>query len=157
MKQTDKTADKKLILKSKRLESWIIKNKLRIKDPKVFKSKDGRFYIGYIYDGDMIGTAVWPIIFKHKGARYVNSYPVKSFGLKEVKNFWKRYEKLGVCLLDPAHKYESLESYHRFRLTQKEKRVCACCGFTQVRKTTRKLVIDEYWETLNAKNLPKKD
>lgn len=64
-------------------------------------------------------------------------------GLKEIKSFWKTYDRLGVCAIDPAHRFALMDGIARFETLRSNTRKrfirCACCGVKlQVRVTVLK-------------------
>lgn len=119
-----------LIHQSPRLAKWLKKNGMTQGKAQVFRNADGLLFVGRKDGGLMVGQRLAPIVFGHYGTG--KRYAYSSKGFTELKSFWRRYEKIGVCALDPAHRFAVMDGVLRFKLPEETSRrrvvVCACCG-----------------------------
>lgn len=61
----------------------------------------GRIFIGFDYDGDLFGCNLGSILSR-AGHADIGCYPgIRHF--RELKGWWARYQKRGVCALDAKH------------------------------------------------------
>lgn len=85
-------------------------------------------YIGYRFDGQVIGSNLNQII--NEGASAQLGSWCGSGIWKVVKDFWKSYEKSGICYTDPNHRhYKS-----RWENATEDTRRCVYCGLKQRRE-----------------------
>ncbi len=95
-------------------------------------ASDGFEYVGYLFDGDVIGSCVRDILHRDHGKAEIYSC---AFRLERYPDFWPRYLKVGRCALDPDHRQSFLNAKGRYLLEGEDARVCTWCGYRQRRET----------------------
>lgn len=69
---------------------------------RVFEEADGTQWIGYLFDGDLIGARLSQVLCY--GAKVQNfSFSRVAERLQEVEGFWEQYAQDGRCALDRKH------------------------------------------------------
>jgi len=89
---------------SPNLHSWLTlrTKKHRAETSRVFADHKGSLYIGFQDDGYLIGSRLIAVLRNGKKEQsWVFGYLGK---LAEIPDFWRRYEAVGRCAIDPAHK-----------------------------------------------------
>lgn len=99
----------------------------------------GTMMIGYMYDGDFIGSRIMSALCNGAQAERF-CYPA---GAEVIPGFWDMYLKVGRCAIDPAHT-EQFSGGDRFEVSGDE-RVCRWCGAVQHRVVKPRIVFDEFW------------
>lgn len=130
---------------SPNLYAWLRKNH-KTEKAEVFRSKDGILYVGYMFDGDLIGSGLASIlgtgaraqVFSFGGGRE----PKRTFRL--VKSFWAKYMTLGRCHIDPKHTTSFIDERWK---EDKNRRTCLWCGHVQKKVTRKKTVVVHSWVT----------
>ncbi len=98
----------------------------------------GTLMIGYLYDGDFIGSRMMSVLCQGTSAERF-SYPG---GAVMVEGFWDRYLQVGRCAVDPEHVEHFMGDRYEIR---GDERVCRWCGARQRRVVTPRTVFDESW------------
>ncbi len=115
-------------------------------DHRVWKCKDGHLWIGWIFEGELIGTMLNRVLCNGRREKTM-CYPA-SLKLKEVKGFWKRYMEIGRCAIDTAHTTPFLNSSSRW-LVDGDSRCCQWCGCKQTLRRWTETVERTKWESQN--------
>ena len=112
---------------SPNLYAWLTlrTKKHRAETSRVFADKKGTLYVGFQDDGYLIGSRLIAVLCNGKKEQ---SWAFGYLGdLTEVPDFWMRYEAVGRCAIDPAHKMHFVGDDTRWR-TNGEHRECLWCG-----------------------------
>ncbi len=129
---------------SPNLFKWLKREPMR-DHIRVFKDRQGRFWIGRVTDDDWFhGKKLYQVLCngtKSGSAAYGYSR-YKDF--EEVHGFWDDYQRLGRCAIDVDHQDYFLNSDSRFKELG-DHRSCTWCGFKQKRVTFEKTVVREHW------------
>ena len=89
----------------------------------------GRSYIGYRFDGDLIGARLFAVLGKPTERLWS-----LSFDTNEDDGFFERYYAIGRCAMDPNHDIDFQSREDRFD-TVGPMRTCRWCGVVQRRET----------------------
>jgi len=105
---------------------------------RVYRDKNNTLWLGYIDGNDFIGTKLMACLCDSKCQTFCYNLHDIEIGtpLKEIKGFWKKYQKVGRCAIDPKHQI-SFQG-ERWETTGKTKKTRSCkwCGnCTQKQKT----------------------
>lgn len=119
---------------SPNLYAWLTlrSKKYRADTSRVFATKDGTLYIGFLDDCDpvvdrdyLIGSRLISVLCYGKKE---DSYSFSRLGeLTEVPDFWVRYMAVGRCAIDPEHKMHFFGDDSRWRING-DQRECLWCG-----------------------------
>lgn len=109
---------------------------------KVFRSELGDLFIGYKdCEGSFTGARLtsvtchgWRAGRVHYGKRR----------MVELKTFWNRYARIGVCAIDEEHYHYS----NRWDLVSPRRRCCRWCGLKQGSKSVVTINRSHVWNTL---------
>lgn len=129
---------------SPNLKAWLRKNARRLWPLEkliVMQTPDGMKYIGWMDDGFLIGSNIGTVLCKGKHAE-TGAY-LGSHKWTELKDFWTRYLKIGVCATDEDHSWYK----NRWQQISKTHRVCRYCGLDQKLVNKSHVVKTETWET----------
>lgn len=103
---------------------------LRHQSPRKFqcfrKNDNGKLVLGFISDGDLLGTRMRDVIRTGGNVRLLTMFDLGSYTL--VPDFWEEYSKKGICLIDPEH------IHYPFRWKEfagGHARKCAYCSVSQ--------------------------
>lgn len=112
---------------SQNLHAWLTLRgkKHRAETSRVFSTKDGTLYIGFLDDGYLIGSRLLAVLCNGKNAAPWAFGHLKE--LTEVPDFWARYTAVGRCAIDPEHKMHFVGDDTRWR-TDGDQRECLWCG-----------------------------
>lgn len=122
---------------SPNLFAWVnrwFRNRSRASEPlEAFVDKrDGRIYLGYLFDGDVIGSCMREILTHDSGRAEVWSI---AYPLERDEGFWPRYLNFGRCAVDPRHVmyFQNAENRYSHSVAGGEEsvRTCTWCGFRQ--------------------------
>ncbi len=137
---------------SPRLYNYLRHRRMQV-DPdmrKVYRGKNGVLYIGFVSnDYWFTGSRLISVLCGVHSAGRIASYPkaAQVWNLKEVKNFWPRYLKVGRCAIDPKHERSFIGDAGRY--TRKgNKRTCQWCGQVQQMKIEREVIKHERWSNI---------
>ena len=115
--------------------------------PEVFRTKEGVLYVGYVFDGDLVGSRLNTILCSGTRAQVFclggGRSPKQTF--KRIVNFWPKYTKLGRCHIDPKHTSHFIDKrWDRWGAGAK-RRVCLWCGLSQKKVSRKKTVVVRTW------------
>ncbi len=99
----------------------------------VFATVPGRhLYVGYAFDGDIIGAQMLGGQILSDGAR-TEVYSMGGRDFERVEGFWDLYLRVGRCAIDPEHKIHFQCGDRRFDSVSEDIRSCRWCGVKQKR------------------------
>lgn len=111
---------------------------------RVFKDGEGALWIGYA-DGDyLIGARLLQVLcLGRKAERW--AYPHLISKLTEVPDFWKRYQAIGRCAIDPEHQMYFVDDETRWQVDGDYRR-CLWCGEAEQKRDIRVETVEhESW------------
>lgn len=133
---------------SPNLFRWLRKNfRGQMEEVQVFRKETGlapghtHLYVGYLHDGDFIGSALQTILGDGGRARLF-CHPGVGHTFEPVPNFWRRYVKIGRCHIDPKHKVYFVDKRWE---EGTRRRTCLWCGLVQKKVSKRKVVVETTW------------
>jgi hypothetical protein len=91
---------------------------------RVYRDVEGTLWLGYMFDGDLIGTRLSRVLIDGAQAE------IYSFGLSELTeldNFWQQYQAIGRCAIDPEHGMGFIGDDARWNV-RGDHRSCQWCG-----------------------------
>ena len=121
---------------------------------RVFNDAEGQRWIGFIDEETwFIGTRLWRVLCVGRKAE-VGAWPKLASELVEEAGFWDRYEAVGRCAIDEAHKHWFVNGDDRFAYPSEDDRMagdddtrtCRWCGHEQKRVRWTETVERERWE-----------
>ncbi len=112
---------------------------------RVYKGKAGDQWLGFLDTrGFFIGNHLIRVLCAGV-KQQLGDYPVTFTGpLKEVRGFWKHYQRFGRCAVDPAHQMCFVSNHARWRVDGNE-RACNWCGQVQREHTWQDVVDKSQW------------
>jgi len=112
----------------------------------VFKAEDGTLWIGDVDGHWFHGSRLMSILCGVRGAGNACAFPgaPDHWKLKELKNFWPDYLKIGRCAIDPDHHQHFMNSEGRY-IQKGRHRVCQWCGQKQAMTIKRSVIKHEQW------------
>lgn len=125
---------------SKNLYEFLKRNKSHASLCHVYEEKDGSLLLGWWDDGSFIGNPIQHILTGTSKSPYSYSFMNRS-SVKEVRGFWSKYMKIGVCAIDIQHQW-----YDDRWDTKGKSRKCKWCGCNQVMKSKVVRKTKTWWE-----------
>lgn len=114
--------------------------------------ENNTYYIGYEYDGSIIGRCLHTILCKIGYTNTLYSYTLNKLDVVLVENFWEQYESKGKCFIDPEHELYWYEN-NRW-CTHGDIRKCMWCNnYTQRLIVEPVTVYKRTWVRNDKKNL----
>jgi len=112
---------------SPNLYKWLTdrKRSYRASSSRLYRSPNDALYIGYIDDGDLVGSRLMTVLCEGRRAQTFCYLP--TFRLIEVTDFWPRYMHVGRCAIDPDHKMGFQNDESRWEVNG-DWRTCTWCG-----------------------------
>ena len=115
------------------LYNWLTKRGRtdRAKRSKVYRDKQGALWIGYFYSDEpntwFSGAKLIQVLSqgnRSMSGAWIDVNPQK---LKELKNFWRDYTRIGRCAIDKKHLMWFRQSSNRWHV-EGENRTCNWCN-----------------------------
>ena len=135
---------------SPNLHAWLTRQskKHRAETSRVFATKDGTLYIGFLDDGYLIGSKLIAVLCNGKKE---DSWAFGNLGeLAEVLDFWARYMAVGRCEIDPEHKMHFVGDDTRWRTTGDHRECLWCRNHLQKLRRWVEPVERSAWESVTA-------
>ncbi len=114
-----------------------------IENWRVYRRDNRSLWIGLLGDFGFAGSHLMQVVTT--GARTGRAFdPAPARGeFKPIKTFWNRYERLGICAIDPKH----VHYHHRWGHLNDKRRVCMFCGLVQNNRPISRIVVSDNWVT----------
>ncbi len=135
---------------SPNLYAWLTlrSKRHRVETSRVFSTKDGLLYIGFLDDGYLIGSRLVSVLcYGKKEKSWAFSYLGEVI---EVPDFWARYMDVGRCAIDLEHKMHFFGDDSRWRIHGDRRECLWCENHSQKLRQWVEIVERSAWEPVGV-------